>query len=336
MHSWSMHRAMTDVLKDVAVNILAYIPLGLFGFFMLMDSSPAAAAALTSVLIGFGLSFFVEVTQCLVPGRNPNGLDLTSNTIGAAAGVALALLWVRVPHPHSKRPDSICLIACWVCAVVFAAIAAWSRPGRPARWRPVDTLQDFAATLAVAVLVNSLGGSSTRRRLVLAALVLIVGVRAAVVPRSSTIEGLAGVAVAFGIVLVAQPRPGIAAVILAVAVTLHGLAPFTFVATAKPFSWLPFRASLMSDAEGGLAVLLGKIYLYGALIWLMRESRFRLVTATVAVATLLAAIEIAQLRLPGPTPEITDPLVALILGWVLWSLREVSAIGKNAPAKFRS
>jgi VanZ family protein len=35
---------------------------------------------------------------------------------------------------------------------------------------------------------------------------------------------------------------------------------------------------------------------------------------------LLAAVEVAQIYLPGRWPEITDPVIALILAWVFWSL----------------
>jgi VanZ family protein len=40
------------------------------------------------------------------------------------------------------------------------------------------------------------------------------------------------------------------------------------------------------------------------------------------VAQLLAAIEIAQIWLPGRTPEITDPLLALAAGATIWLLHD--------------
>ena len=44
--------------------------------------------------------------------------------------------------------------------------------------------------------------------------------------------------------------------------------------------------------------------------------------STVAVAGVLAAIEAIQRYLPGRTPEITDPILALVLGAMLWRIEE--------------
>ena len=56
---------------------------------------------------------------------------------------------------------------------------------------------------------------------------------------------------------------------------------------------------------------------YGSTIWLLRTLGWRLTTAAVAVALLLAAIEVVQIHLPGRVAEITDPVLALILAATL-------------------
>jgi membrane associated rhomboid family serine protease len=99
-----------------------------------------------------------------------------------------------------------------------------------------------------------------------------------------------------------------------------GLAPFAFQDRAQPFSWLPFQAAFTSEWVTALVVLLGKLFLYGSLLWLIRESGVPLAIATAATAAVLAAIEVTQMYLPGRSPEITDPVIALILAWVFWSL----------------
>ena len=42
--------------------------------------------------------------------------------------------------------------------------------------------------------------------------------------------------------------------------------------------------------------------------------------ATMLVALVLAAIEAAQRYLPGRTPEVTDPIMAILLGLGLWAI----------------
>ena len=51
-------------------------------------------------------------------------------------------------------------------------------------------------------------------------------------------------------------------------------------------------------------------------VWLLRDSGLRMRYAAAAAAIILAAIEVTQMYLPGRTPEVTDPLLALILAWV--------------------
>jgi VanZ family protein len=57
-----------------------------------------------------------------------------------------------------------------------------------------------------------------------------------------------------------------------------------------------------------------KIFLYGSLLWLLaiisRSLRFSLIFCVV----LLSGIEIMQMFIPGRTAEITDPVLAVILG----------------------
>jgi hypothetical protein len=108
--------------------------------------------------------------------------------------------------------------------------------------------------------------------------------------------------------------------VFAIVIILRGVAPFQFSATPQDFDWIPFRASLESDWQTGAATLLDKASWYATAVWLSRDSGVRLRTASIWVAQLLAAIEIAQIWLPGRSPEITDPLLAVAAGAVLWIL----------------
>jgi hypothetical protein len=105
--------------------------------------------------------------------------------------------------------------------------------------------------------------------------------------------------------------------LLAVAVLLDGLMPFRWEDPAMAFHWVPFEDMLASDWQSGFAILLRKAFVYGAAIWLFRRSGWRFASAMVLVALALAAIEVVQLHLVGRTPEITDPLLALLMTFVL-------------------
>jgi VanZ family protein len=103
---------------------------------------------------------------------------------------------------------------------------------------------------------------------------------------------------------------------------VRGLAPFHFRATPSQFDWMPFHAMFAADWIVGLPVFLEKSFYYGAAIWLWRSAGWRLERATLFVAIILAAIEVIQRHLPGRTSEITDPLLAILLGCMLWLLEQ--------------
>ncbi|MBK5914061.1 VanZ family protein [Rhodocyclus purpureus] len=76
---------------DLAVNVLAYLPLGLLLTRAWRRRMPAALAALLAVAAGALLSFGLESAQNWLPARVPSNVDLACNTLGALCGALLAL-----------------------------------------------------------------------------------------------------------------------------------------------------------------------------------------------------------------------------------------------------
>lgn len=75
---------------DVAVNVIAYVPLG---FLAALTASPRlhpVIAAIAGTAAGAALSFGMEVAQGFLPGRVSSTLDLLTNTAGAMVGAIVA------------------------------------------------------------------------------------------------------------------------------------------------------------------------------------------------------------------------------------------------------
>ncbi len=111
-------------------------------------------------------------------------------------------------------------------------------------------------------------------------------------------------------------RPGLAWVWAGgflIVLAFRGLAPFQFIG-AQEFSWLPFGGFLNMNWQAGVDLLLEKSFYYGAAVWLLRAAGMRWRTAIAGVAILLAGIEVSQMHLPGRTAEVTDPLLAVLVG----------------------
>jgi VanZ family protein len=95
------------------------------------------------------------------------------------------------------------------------------------------------------------------------------------------------------------------------------LSPFHFSSSPQPFSWIPFAASMESERVAALEILGEKILLYGLTIWLFQRSGERTTLAGISIALLLGILEALQMYIPGRTPEISDPFLALLLTGVL-------------------
>lgn len=87
---------------EILANILVFIPVGVLAFVLL-----PRRAWLLSFLVGPALSLLIEVVQRLaLPHRAATVTDVLANSVGATAGVALALLCTLVFAPRSSRRPS--------------------------------------------------------------------------------------------------------------------------------------------------------------------------------------------------------------------------------------
>jgi VanZ family protein len=71
--------------SDVFINVLAYVPFGVFIALLPRRATPRARAAL-AFAAGLTLAFAVETLQMFVPPRDASLVDLASNTLGAILG----------------------------------------------------------------------------------------------------------------------------------------------------------------------------------------------------------------------------------------------------------
>ncbi len=321
-HSWPRHFDGPTV-RDIAANVLLYLPVGLFGFLTFANRW----AIVPTLLLGFTLSTIMEFAQVFVVGRDASLMDITSDTIGAAIGAAAGLLWRGTQRKTVLRPDSILLLVCWIFAQCFPFLP---RLGTIVRGRPADSLLTPAAAAALVTVIDSLRLAPKRRIAILGAMLLLVPLRILIFTRSVTPLEIAGATVVFSAACVVRFHPAPVALLLAIAIVIRGLAPFEFSSTPQQFSWLPFQASLLLEWEPALTILLGKVFVYGVLVWLIRESGARLAFAVGATAVLLALIEAIQRYIPAHSAEITDPIIAVLIGWVFWSLATPSARASSA------
>jgi hypothetical protein len=126
----------------------------------------------------------------------------------------------------------------------------------------------------------------------------------------------AAAAIAEWIVLGFRPALRIALITLAFCayVVAERLEPFQFAATPGPFGWIPFLGFMSGDLAIDVMSFLQKFFLYGSLIWLLVQTGWRLRSAIFSTAVILFITSEVERLLPGRSAEISDALMALVIG----------------------
>jgi hypothetical protein len=189
-------------------------------------------------------------------------------------------------------------------------------PGVPA----IGAVGDW---LAVAQLLEVIAGPGPGL-LLLPFTMLLIPARLLILGRSFTWAEIAGAACAWvlwsGWLRRYRNRTVLLAWLSAGLLLVRGLAPYHWSPSAIPFSWIPFRGFLDSNWSSAGLVLLNKSFLYGTVVWLFRTARYSYISSTLGLAVLLTMIEAVQTYLPGRSPEVTDPIMIMVLAVVMKSL----------------
>lgn len=86
---WDEFRSDRVYARDIFLNIVAFVPLGIAGYTFFFCSQPHHRAVWTTVLLGFATSATIEVLQGFLPSRFSGTTDLLTNTAGTGIGVYL-------------------------------------------------------------------------------------------------------------------------------------------------------------------------------------------------------------------------------------------------------
>ena len=321
------------IVRDVLSNVIVYVPVGLAATILLLARRSRAVSAAGAILLAFALSLTMETLQVFEPTRDPSSLDVVSNVTGGALGAVIALAAERRIRDLLKAPSqslrgaAAVLLSVWVVQEFYPFFPAIGRG------HIYERLHYFLYVLRPAVVETWLGAAEWFA-VGLALTALFAGMRTSWLAGLMAFSAAAQLITADHYLTVGQIlSAGLAltlwqlsrdrsqgkwcAWLLASAVVLRELQPFYFLAVPRAFSWVPFAATLDSARTDSLLIIVRKAFDYGAIAFALRIAGWSYVRAGLVIVAGLAGAEAIQTYLPGRTPEITDPLLALIMVAIL-------------------
>ena len=325
---------------DRISNVLLYLPLGFCLLLWLNIRMHRGAAFAVATLFGAFLSLCFEVAQVYISSRVPSLTDLTLNALGTLLGAAIGIGWdtiggwmhlpTRAEKP-ARDPSAALLLILWL-AWRFAPFVPHFDLGKlKAALRPLFHPQIEISAVLVhltywLVVSQALSVLVSRARTLEALLLLIAGVMVgrltvanqAFVPA----ELLALVLLLPIIVIMHRLTPGPRRLILVGSIVLvfffERLAPFDFAASPAGFDFWPFLDWFTADFPDSLLAIdwpefFGTLFLFGAVLWVVRHSGASFNLAAGALLVLVLITEMMQLWLPQREGSITDPVLALLV-----------------------
>jgi VanZ family protein len=100
---------------DVALNVLAYVPLGTLACLYFRQSGTGVRAILKAVAFGAAFSFAMETLQLFVPNRIASFYDTLANTAGALWGALVFAdpFYSLVTRPLGERRERLVIPGVW-------------------------------------------------------------------------------------------------------------------------------------------------------------------------------------------------------------------------------
>ena len=329
LSSW---RSWPQSRGDFIANTIFYLPLGYALFSCLSARLVPIVRLLITTIVAILVSIGMELSQFYIAERVDDIRDSYANALGGLLG-ALAAMGLGADRKPTlvaifKRDLFISLLlAAFVAARLYPYVPVidlhkYWHAIRPLLSSPIPGIDEiFLRTIvwtAVYYILQTLFSGKKAIAAFLAVTVLVFGGQILVADIELRVGELLGAALALviGIPLIrlralSAPLLGL---LFAAAVTIERLQPFNFGLTTRGLTWVPFASIVGGSPERGMLSMLEKSFLYGTFIWLLTEAGLPRWCATVGVALLLLLCGFAEPYLPGRSAEITDTVLALMLG----------------------
>ena len=317
---------------DFIANIALYTPFGFFAVLAISGIGSAAKRVLIAVAAGAILSTCMELAQYYDDSRQTAATDLYANVVGTLLGAigggvtGGSFRWPLLREIASNRVPTL-LLSTWAGYRLYPYVPTidlhkyWDAL-KPVILHPTLTGYDlFRYTtiwLTIGVLVEAIGGQQRAWLLFPLFVGSVMFAKVLIVDTTLTMAEVAGAGLAFCVWAIPAVGTRLRVTLIALAfcgyVIAERLDPFEFLASGRAFGWIPFLGFMSGSIEIGVLAFLQKFFLFGSSIWLLSRAGLRLRSSTFVVAVILFITSQAQSYLPNRTAEITDAVMALLIG----------------------
>ncbi len=335
------------VRRDLIVNLLAYLPVGLGAMLALRPGRSVRGRLFGAIGVGAALSLTVELLQHAVAVRVPSTVDWLLNIASTSAGALLALLAARMPGWSVTRrlrrlhvsPALGLLIVVWIASQAAPFVPRFRLSAIVASLETMLQLDlsvaRLAASMAAFMVLSALLRTLLRRESFWSAFLLMAllsfAARLLFVGQQLTLDEPLALLLTLPIVARLRDRNYASAqtplfVFIASAWLVQGLAPFELIGEPRPFHWLPFPEMSAALTDGGHVDVLRRALVCIGAVWVAAGSRIGLAWGTAAMLGVVALGEAAQRLLVGRVPDTTDALLVLFGALLVFAAERVDAV----------
>lgn len=317
-------------IGDVVENIAAFMPVG-----ALYAARHPTSGLQRNALMATLIAFLLQIAQLWLPDRDPRVSDAVYNTLGLGIGIGLTLALHQLRRLQQAPSPLVMALALTLLGhlVLVGASAArladwwdywqirrdWTVNG-PTLQLAIFFINGFALNGVLRWRPTPEGApQGLGKRILALTLVLAVSLLLA---DGWLPHRLAALALFLGAMLAFTLPQSILPITLVCAVTTitvwDGIVPFHLV--QQPMHWVPFNNLIAHVSVILVADMAWKMFNFSLMAWgLMVLGAGRL--QVIAIPSLLAlSLELLQTRVASGYPDITDPLLALIMAATVWAV----------------
>lgn len=326
---WRLFTSRGDLLGNLAL----FFPLGMASVLFAPHSLNSTTRIAWALFLAFVFSFMLQLAQVWLPSRSAALADVIWNMAGMAGGMVAAYL-IRKRSPEGVHAfdfaslAALSVLVLWLLTELLPLVPSldWQKFKDALKPLLLDQTLSFPVAImraAGVIIAGSALVALTQRPVwwLSGAVALIMAGKLAIVKLTldiSILAGLLGGYLGFLMVL----RLGSTKIfepafwLLFAAWSITAIMPFS-PASGGTFNVVPFATMLHGSMETGVRGLVQSLFVYTALLWLAQKAGIGIGRAMVGLTIWSCLIELMQMGLLGRTADVTEPILLLLVGWVL-------------------